>query len=543
MKKLRQSLLDLDLALLEVIAQRWGLHLESHEKGYVLDLLEPELLRPQAIAVMLSGLSDRERRALDALLAAGGRMPAESFGRRHGSIRPIGPGRLRREEPWRQPAGGAEGLWYRGLIAFGFDLQAPETKVVYIPSDLLALLPRPQIERPGFQLTRVSPPEQHKMGGALLRQDMCTYLIYLYGEAVRPGPNGTLPQRHRKRVQESLLEKDRDRLALVEHLAQRLGLAEEGDRELRLGSSRVRRWLRASPAQQLRSLQQSWSDSSDWNELWRIPDLQCQRTGWRNDPLSTRHRFLGWLAHCPRGEWLSIHSLVQATKSVDPDFQRPDGDYEGWYIRDRATGEFLTGYESWERVEGALIRDYLTRSLQWLGVVAIGMDGQRPVAFRITAQGGEFLAGEESRTPDRTLPLSVAPNLAIEIPLEGSLYDRFQVARFCEPLPVQGGASSMTYRITPESLERGRKQEIALSQILVFLQRAADAKLPRNVPLLLTDWDRKAGKIRDYLQDVLGPQTALVAEDDCQTLMRGLAELGYVASVEGLGRDRRTTPI
>jgi hypothetical protein len=273
------------------------------------------------------------------------------------------------------------------------------------------------------------------------------------------------------------------------------------------------------------------------------------------------------LARCPRGEWLSIHSLIQAVKSVDPDFQRPDGDYEGWYIRDRDTGEFLTGYESWDRVEGALIRDYLTRTLQWLGVVAIDTDARRPVAFRIMAEGGDFLSGEEPRTARPTLPLSVAPDLTIEIPLEGSLYDRFQVARFCQPLPVEEVASSIAYQITPESLERGRKQEIALPQILVFLERAAGAKLPRNVPLILTDWDRKAGKItlcramllrtadeltmqelqhlpqiRDYLQEVLGPQSALVAEEDCQVLMRRLKELGYVAAVQGLGRDWRTTP-
>jgi hypothetical protein len=408
-------------------------------------------------------------------------------------------------------------------------------------------------------------PEQQQKGGAVLRQDMCTFLIYLYSEVVRPGPKGTLPQRHRKRVLEALLERDPDRLALIEHLAQRLALTEEGDRKLRLSSSRARRWLRASPAQQLRSLQQSWHDSPDWNELWRVPSLQCQRTGWRNDPLATRQRFLNWLARCPSGEWLSVESLVQALKSADPDFQRPDGDYEGWYIRDRATGEYLTGFESWDRVEGSLVRDLLARPLLWLGIVMLGMDGQEPTAFRITDLGGEFLAGDEPSTPGSTAPLAVAPDLTIQAPMEGSLYDRFQMARFTEQMPARAGMTPLTYRITSESLARGREQEITLSQIVAFLERATDGKLPRNAPILLADWERKAEKIalrhvvllqtsdeltmqelqhlpqtRSYLQEILGPQAALVAEDDCPRLLQGLKELGYLAKVEGLGRHYPT---
>ena len=564
MKTLRQCLLDRDLAFLEVIARRWGLVLQGRRKGEVLDQLEPELLRPEAVAATLAELPQQERGALDALLAAGGRMPAESFTRDHGPIRPIGPGRLRREEPWRQPVGGAEGLWYRGLIALGFDLETPGAEVVYIPSDLLSLLPRPHRKEPRFVVALAPPPEQQKEGGPAFRQDMCTFLIYLYCGPVRPGPKGALPQRHLRRLLEGLLEGDRDRLALIEHLARRLGLIEEHDRRLRLNPSLARAWLRASPAQQLRALQQGWRDSSDWNELSRVPGLQCQPTGWRNDPLATRRRLLSWLARCPAGEWLSAESFVQALKSADPDFQRPDGDYDGWYIRDAATGGYLTGFESWERVEGALIRDLLARPLLWLGIVILGMDEGRPAAFQITSRGEAFLAGEEPPAPEPTLPLAIAPDLTIRAPLEGSLYDRFQLARFAERVAVLSGkdVSPFSYRVTPESLARSGEQGIALSQIVALLERATEGSLPRNVPILLADWERKADKIslrravvlqtadeltlqelqhlpqtRDYLREVLGPRAALVAEGDWSRLVQALKKLGYLPRVEGLGWD------
>lgn len=560
MKTLRQSLLDRDMAFLEVIARRWGLVLESRRKEEVLNQLDSALRRPEAVAVTLADLSPEERAALDALLAAGGRMPAESFTREHGPIRPVGPGRLRREEPWRQPAGGAEGLWYRGLIARGFKLETPEAEVLYIPFDLLPLLPSPQRAEPRFVVALASPPAEQRRGGTAFRQDMCTFLTYLHNVVVRPGPRGALPQRHRSQLVEALIERSPDRLALIEHLARRLGLIEERDRGLRLNRRKARAWLQASSAQQLRTLQQRWRDSPEWNELWRVPGLECQPTGWRNDPLVTRRRLLDWLVRCPAGEWLSIESFVQALKSADPDFQRPNGDYDSWYIRDVATGDYLAGFESWERVEGALIRDLLARPLLWLGVVTLGMEGGRPVAFQITPEGKAFLSGEEPPCSEPVPPLVVAPDLTIQAPLEGSLYDRFQVARFAERMK---DAPPFGYRITSDSLARSREQGIALSQIVAFLERATGGKLPRNVLLLLADWERKADKIalrravllqtadeltlqelqhlpqtRNYLQEVLGPRAALVAEEDWPQLVQTLKKLGYLPKVEGLARDR-----
>lgn len=560
MRTLRQSLLDRDLAFLEVIARHWGVVLESHRKGEVVNQLEMALLRPEAVAATLADLSPQERAALDALLAAGGRMPTAIFIRNHGPIRPIGPGRLQREELWRQPAGGAEGLWFRGLIARGFEIEAPETGMVYVPSDLLSLLPPSSKEESLFEIAPASLPTRVRMDGLTFRQDVCTFLIYLHGTVVQPGPKGDLPQRHHERLLEALLEKDPSRLTLIEHLTQGLGLIEECDRRLRLNTSLTRAWLRAPPTQQLRALQEGWRDNPDWNELWQVPSLQCEPTGWRNNPLATRRRLLGWLARCPVGKWLSIGSFIRAIKSVDPDFQRLDGDYDSWYIRDAATGGYLTGFESWDKVEGALIHYFLTRPLLWLGVVIVGMEGEEAVAFRVTPEGEAFLTDKEPPESKPTLPLAVAPDLTIQVPLEGSLYDRFQVARFAVRVK---DAPPFSYSITPESLARSRGRGVALSQITAFLKRATDGKLPSNVPGLLADWERRAGRVvlrravllqtadeltleelqrlpqTRHLLQVLGPRAASVAEKDWPRLMQVLKELGYLPKTEGLGGGRR----
>ena len=64
-------------------------------------------------------------------------MKASIFGRVHGEIRPIGPGRLERELTWRQPESPAEELWYRGLIFRAFaDFGDGPLEYIYIPEDL-----------------------------------------------------------------------------------------------------------------------------------------------------------------------------------------------------------------------------------------------------------------------------------------------------------------------------------------------------------------------------------------------------------------------
>src|SRR5690606_38592636 len=59
-----------------------------------------------------------------------------------GQVRKMGSEQLKRERPDKKPATVAEALYYRGLVALGFE-QTPTgpRPVVYIPDDLLKVLP------------------------------------------------------------------------------------------------------------------------------------------------------------------------------------------------------------------------------------------------------------------------------------------------------------------------------------------------------------------------------------------------------------------
>jgi len=570
MKTLKQCLIDYDMALLRAIAERRGVELSSNRQREAAAQLASALLAPESVAEAVEWLSPAEREALDALLTSAGRMQASLFARRFGGIRAFGPGRLEREEPWRQPVSPAEGLWYRGLIARAFDLLEDQpTEFVFVPTDLLPLLPAPPAGPPAFTVEPAPPPPIVYDDGWAVAQDLCTFLAYLRNQKVVPLRDRSLGKQDIARLGPRLLvaedwtgaqrERDVPRLAMLHHLARRLGLIRLTKRRLQPNPPPAKRWLRSSPGQQLASLQEAWRDDERWNELWRLPTLRCEDTGWRNDPRLARERVLGHLARCPVGEWLSLEAFIAAIKHADPDFQRPDGDYRSWYIRDAASGEYLMGFEHWDQVEGALIVHLVSGPLRWLGVVALGYDDEtetRLRCFRITPWGAAFLGLSKPPPDPAPAPIVIAPDLTVRVPMEVSLYDRFQLARISE---WQASGKEFVYRLTPAALARTLSEKVSVEQVLAFLERISDGRVPPNVSVALRDWAGKFGAVQlrravvlqvrkeitlqelrtlpqtaPYLIEVLSPRAALVKEEDWPRLMEELKKLGYLPQVEGL---------
>ena len=160
------------------------------------------------------------------------------------------------------------------------------------------------------------------------------------------------------------------RLALLLHLAKRLGwLRRADDDRVRLTGNRVYAFLEQTRPEQRFTLWEAWRVSPEWNDLERIPGLDCSAGDWRNNPLQTREIVLQRLAALQPGAWYSQTDLIAAVKETAPDFQRPTGDYDSWYIRDENTQEFLRGFEHWEQVEGALLRFLFGGPLYWLSAI------------------------------------------------------------------------------------------------------------------------------------------------------------------------------
>ncbi|MFC2030967.1 helicase-associated domain-containing protein [Chloroflexota bacterium] len=567
----QRFLVDYDMAMLRAVAENRDVELTTNRQTEAADQLAVALLEPLSVRVALARLSSKGREALDAILARGGRMRAPQFSRSFGQVRAIGPGRLEREAPWRDPASPAEELLYLGFMfrAFYQDEGGPG-EFVFVPDDLLPMLPGPQHGPSVFSVETIGVPRHEGRrdgdGGALVF-DLFAYLAYVQNHDVHPYADGRLGRRDLGSLQGRLTDPDTRRLAFLRHLAERLGFLALHDRTLRLEAAQVRQWLTQPLSSQVATLQRAWLDDSSWNDLCRVPSLQCDpQTDWhqRHNPVAPRFALLALLARCPRDAWWLAASFVASVKEAHPDFQRPDGDYTSWYIRDVDTGAYLSGFEAWEQVEGAYVADLLVGVLKWLGVVesaGTGVLESGDLVCRLTEAGLRLLDllpdGPESPPP---LSVSVGADFRVTVPEPVNLYTRFQLERFA----VIESTNPCGYRLTAGSIMEALSRGIQIEQVLAFLQQASEGPLPANVVGQLRLWAGRFGQValeevalltvkeervlkelsvlpetRSLIDTMLSPTVALVLKRDLPRLHRELRALGYLAPLPADSMDDR----
>lgn len=566
MKLLRQALIDYEAALLSAIADCRGVSFDTSHRNKSLDQLVEAILSPVATAIILDDLSTAEREALQFLLKHSGQIEGPRFTRQFGAIRSMGSGRLERERPWQNPANPAEGLWYRGLIFKAFQVTGQGSQeVVYIPDDLLPLL-SPVRPQPGssqnLKITPSSAPAFIITCPDRLRENIFSLLVYLQTTPVRIHKTSELTVKTKQALAKCLLPPFLPTFTPVAetefllHLGQRTNLLTIAHGRLRPERDATRRWLQTDPARQLEMLQNTWRADPTWNDLWHVPDLRPQSTGWDNSPLRARSKILGYLEQiaAPTNKWLSIADFISIIKDLDPDFQRPDGDYESWYIQD-TNDNFLMGFEHWDKVEGALIYYLLTHILPLLGAIDLGCPNPagNPVSFRLTPLGETFLQGRSMTSKPAKKPafLRVNNKFQVRVPAQASLYDRFQLARLAE-LEHRDNDRAI-YHITRASLSRAAKNGVTPDQITAFLTRATNNQIPLNVVERVRAWGTRFGTVKleqamilhvkdaqlaaelrqipainRLLGEALGPTAILVSSENASELRQLLTEQGYL---------------
>jgi len=566
---LHHALLDYDSVLLAAIAECRGVELTPSRQRDAVEQLAKALLDPGSVQEAITWLSSGQRMAIDALLAAGGRLPAARFSRDHGAVRRMGPGRLEREKPWRDPQSPAEALYFAGLVFFGFDeAEGQIIEIAFIPDDLLSLLPRAKASAKDLPVETVSAPQIARDTGRAIAEDLTTLLAWVEVESPRCQQDWSLHPRSLARINERLMsprdlggihhERESGRLGLLLHLARRLQLLILSEGRLGLHRPATREWLRADPASQMLTLQEAWRDDPEWNDLENVPSLRLERAGWGNAPQATRIRLLEHLARCPAEKWIGLRSFIAAIKQADPDFQRLPDAYATWYIRDAVSDEYLMDFEHWDRVEGALIAYLISGPLYWLGVTALGFEASEatPTAFRFTPGGAFFLGLTDSPPATPALPpMAVGADLTVRALAGGNLFDRFQMARIAE---WQESGEVFVYRITRASMGQALGQGIRLDQVLTFLKRVSGDPLPSTAVAMLRRWAGHPGGVRlirvavletktaavmqelrahsdigPLLGEPLAPTRTLVAEQNWGKVMALLQQFGYLPAEKG----------
>jgi hypothetical protein len=555
MPTLIQSLQGRDFGHLRIVAGLWGVELVPVETGSALKELGAALLDPGLFHEILDSISAQARSALERLAEAGGKMPWAAFARQYGEIRETGPGRRDREQVYLNPISIAETLFYRALLARAFfDTPGGAQEFAYIPDDLLNLI------KPGSSITPpppLFPPGYPKISGAGAGRP--ARLTPGGGPGVKEEPLGrTATPRERAHLipaTDRLLDDATTLLAalrmgleapempvpvgMVNELLKTAGIVAEETAQ----PEQVKSFLEMPRVQALSLLTRAWRTSESLNELRLVPGLVCEGE-WANQPGVAREFLLHLLEALPKGKWWSLPAFIRDIKDKYPDFQRPAGDYDSWFIKRLSDGTYLRGFSSWDEVEGALVHYLITGPMFWLGLVELARpeESETVTAFRMN---------EKRITSEERGKLTVSSNGQIIVPRLVPRVARYLIARCCEWELVK--LDEYRYRVTTRSLKKAGEQGLKVGSLLSLLARNAASGIPPAFFKALKRWELKGTEARielrtilrvgrpeildelrkskagRFLGESLGPVTVVVKPGAEAKVLGALAELGLLA--------------
>ena len=197
--------------------------------------------------------------------------------------------------------------------------------------------------------------------------------------------------------------------------------------------------------------------------------------------------------------------------------------------------------------------------MAWLGLIDLGRTApdEAPTTFRLTAAGAAFLGLTESSSAPEPVSLTLQPDFTVLVP-PARRYERFQLARVADWVRT---GDPFTYRLTPTSLERARRQGIPVARVLEFLGQVtgADISASRFIEAALTRWETQGSearlervlllrlsseelmtqvmsfpRTRRFIHEQVGPTVALVHERDWPHLVVALGEIGLMPDIVSL---------
>jgi hypothetical protein len=548
MPDLFHSLLKQDIGHLRIIAELWGLELESMKAEGALEELCASLLDANLFAELMASLPPEADFAIQALVDAGGRLPWQTFIRKYGDIREAGAGKRDREKLYRNPISVTETLYYRGLLARDFfNTQKGSQEFAYVPDDLLSLL---REHNENFVVPENSevnteplgrPASPKEKGDEFLADDSILDDATTLLAALRMGKTDF----HADPKLQTLIESAK----LI--------------KKITVQAEAVKRFLESSRVEALKSLQSAWMESPAFNELKLMPGIVCEGE-WKNQPLEAREFLLNLLEAVPAGKWWSLNAFVRDIKMKYADFQRPAGDYDSWFIKRASDGQYLRGFAHWDEVDGALIKYFITDILHWLGRIDLSIaEGSTEVtSFRLSSFDGR---------KEEKGGISVNSNGKISIERNTPRVVRYQISRFCEwdggsgldmlppPAGTMRGYSTTRdvykYQITAQSLKHAKEQGLKAEQLLALLVKYTDNKVPPPLVKALKRWETNGTEARvetqvvlrvskpeileemrrsraeKFLGEVLSPTAVIIKGGAIPKVMEALAELGILGEI------------
>jgi hypothetical protein len=540
MPDLLHTLQGHDMGFLQMLAGLWGIEISSPDASSALPILVKELIQPALVQEIIDTLPGPAQEALGALIENEGRLAWSLFTRRYGEVRAMGAARRDRERPDLNPASPTEILWYRGLIGQAF-LNTPiePQEYAYIPEDLLALihLPGEHSESPYGRPASPLESKHPRLTNDRILDHACTLLAAL-------------------RMQIPVEDIPSASWGIPRHdLQELLASANLLDGKQRPQLEPVRNFLETPRGEALSRLAAAWMRSTSFNELQMLPGLVCEGE-WSNDPLLARTAVMEMLSRLPHNSWWSLEAFLAEVRERTPDFQRPAGDYDSWFIRKAGSEQYLRGFSAWDEVDGALLRYLICGPLHWLGFLDLAASDPEspPTAFRTSAWAEDlWLEKPPQGLAEEKEPVRVNSEGKIIVPHLAPRAIRYQLARFSDWLLEEKDVYH--YILTPTTLERARQQGLRPSHLVNLLRKHSTDPLPPSVLQFLERWEqhgvqakiqpasflrvsspeilsalRKTRAAR-FLGEQLSETIVILQPGSEERVLRALAEIGFLGEI------------
>jgi hypothetical protein len=567
---LAQSLQGRDLGHLKIIAEAWGLDgFNPVDARAGIQRLVSTLPDARILAQVTLELPETAQDAFFDLAQSEGKMAWALFTRRYGALRNIGAARRDRERPHLHPTSPTEALWYRGLIGRSFfDTPDGPQEYAFIPQDLFALAPKAPVRT--HRLGRIASPVDREnlfVANDKIVDHACTFLA-----ARRAGQTDRLAYGNWSSEEYDLAIF----LLFIEKTLISAGLLDSKGLPV---PEPVRTFLGLDRRATLNMLLQAWLASVEINDLRLLPGLIFEGE-WQNEPRRTRQVVLDllsaapgqrlelpWSSGAPRFEapgsersFVSLPSFTEAVYREHPDFQRPAGDYDSWFIRDAENGEFLRGFDYWARVDGAFLKFMICGPLYWLGLIDLA--GPTPAAdaflnhiraFRLSLDAQDLLDQKTStQIEEEDEPWIIRSDGRVLVPRLSARSARYQITRFGDSEGLDNEVYH--YRLTSASLDRARQQGLQVSHLLRLLHRQAKA-VPPSLVEALERWEAhgllvhiekvmvlrvknpeilqvlRSSRAARFLGDPLGPTSVIIKPGAIDAVLSALLDIGYLSDV------------
>ncbi len=535
-----ETIIDYEPDLLEMIAEGWGIDQDLDPSRSLPKQIAQRLQEEALFNEILQALPKPAFNALARLVRNDGRLRLEVFEREFGSLREMGAARREKLRPDRNPDSISETLFYKGLIAQAFFRDGPEAQeFIYIPEEFLQILIK-EVDRVGINpdpdLAGHTPDRTFQCDDFIL-DHACTLLA-----AVRAGLDTN-----------SLgFENPEIPITFLTQLLAAAGLLLD---EHKPDPQKIGAFLEAPRADSFSQLVRIWRSSPLIDEIHLLTALEIEGS-LKSNPARIREKLLAMLQPLSADKWFSIEEFILWVKANQPDFMRSGGEYDTWIIRDKKSGQYIKGFEFWDKVEGAFLQLILTGPFFWMGLVDLGVKARsrKPAFFRLSRWAASLLAGkpvEYQKAKTDAFILNKNGRLCLErsFPLGA----RYQIARFCEWQKPEKG--KYYYQISPAGLQNALRQGLQVSQFSGLIAKYAKKPIPPALLPALERWNQNkleavierpvllrvqsaaildellTSRAKAHILTRLNDTTAIVKTSSAAQLKEALLEMGILAEI------------